>query len=85
MVEVIPGADENPRVAKLKVSGKIIVRPFLRLHLLEAALTDGPQSLPENVLENTDSIQEVPKEVSNNPQNISRSGRPIKKPQKLNL
>ena len=83
IMSTIPGVDGEHRLAKIKLADKIIVRPYQRLHLLEAAFTtDEDPATDHNSVESV--ISEKTENQSEKLQ-FSTRGRMIKKPSKLDL
>jgi hypothetical protein len=75
VLELMPGKDGVVRVARVKTSKGILLRPLQRLYLLEVP---NPSDIPPSPIKIHDEIVE---EV-NEPEVKTRSGRVIKKPQK---
>jgi hypothetical protein len=75
IVELIPGRDGHVRTARVKVAHGILLRPIQRLYPMEISSPEAAPAVPERK-----QIQET--EVRD-PELKTRSGRQIKKPDRL--
>lgn len=86
VIELIPGADNQERVAKVQIQGKNMVRPFQRLYpleidnaseLQEQIIADEVRKSAENSSQSDDKVSQSENSVSQSDDDISQSGNEV--------
>ncbi|GFX67811.1 integrase catalytic domain-containing protein [Trichonephila clavipes] len=87
VIKLIPGKDGLVRTVKLKTQSCTLIRPIQRVFPLEVSVNDI-KNPPLQKVQQTDSSVSCPNpdtlKATEQPQ-VTRCGRPVKKPDKLNL
>ena len=86
VLEIIKGADGEERLARIQVGKNVIVRPFQRIYKLEVGHKNACDETEKgnkdnNLFENKKGLEAEPASKTV----VTRKGRKIKKPTKLNL